>query len=62
MPTESPQYIAKVVRERLRSIPMGDRVVVLADEVRPQPEDGGWWYVPVSIHRDTEFMGRHRPA
>ncbi|MEZ6235118.1 MAG: hypothetical protein R3B68_13100 [Phycisphaerales bacterium] len=55
--TTDPKIVAALVQEQLRS----DQrfavrsVRVLADEIT-KPSDGSFWYLPVSIHRDTENM------
>lgn len=51
------EQVAKVVQDMLRKSPGGAQVRVLTDEVREDQSDRGWWYVPVSIHRDLERMG-----
>lgn len=49
--------IAGLVQDRLRSGPGPVRSVrVLADEVAREAGEETW-YVPVSLHRDPEFMG-----
>ncbi len=50
--------IGKLVQDRLTraGVPSLRRVRVLTDEIRHEVTDGNWWYVPVSIHRDTEAM------
>jgi hypothetical protein len=51
------EQVAKAVQDNLREIPGAKQVRVLVDEVRKDQSESGWWYVPVSIHRDTENMG-----
>jgi hypothetical protein len=56
MIAHDPHWVAKVVQDRLRQSPLGQRLRVLAEDVRQETTDGVWWYVPVSIHRDPERM------
>lgn len=50
------KQVALLVQRALNADTFGRRVRVLADEVRFQKDDGGWWYVPVTVHRDEEVM------